>query len=655
MYDSFYKLAEKPFKISTDPRFLWCGEKHGEALANLSYGLMDGNGFVVLTGDIGTGKTTLVNALLETLDNRVLVAKINHPSLDAMEFLTLVAKTFDPSVSIRGKSDQLLFFNSFLRQAHAQGKIALLVIDEAHRLSVELLEEIRLLSNIEQAGQRLLNIILVGQNELKPMLLSPQCRALRQRITLFYEIQALSQEETVHYVEFRLKVSGLLEQLFTPAALHEIHAYSKGNPRLINILCDRALLTGFVKERREIDADIIFECAREINLRDQTKARIQGAWIQKLLACRRAIITVSATGVATVDQMLRRAWKWIRENQIAAFREFCNKVKTVAIIVVNTTIRFAKKNRGKIITSALAAGIAAASLALTIGANRAADTKKDPSLAEKRPAMASLLTSPGARKPANKGMAFGFAAQMANTQIVASIPERQVPALETSVPNQIPETRNPNPVPRKTAEPPEPTPMQESAAALEQGNYRRAVKLLEAIQGGKTDEDSETAGLYAKALVGRAGEIIAASPLKAEIMLLKAIQAAPDLADPFLMLGKHYTHTKDYARAIEAYQKAVRLDPDSSDAFFNLGFIYATSGKFEAAEKAFTRVVQLKPPYLEKALFNLAVVQQKLGKMEESIANLELVTAMAPGNEKALAFLNRIRASTTDNLARPGM
>ena len=106
MYDSFYNLAEKPFKISTDPRFLWCGEKHAEALANLSYGLVDGNGFVVLTGDIGTGKTTLINALLETLDDRVLVVKVNHPSLDTSEFLTLVAKTFDPSISINGKSDQ---------------------------------------------------------------------------------------------------------------------------------------------------------------------------------------------------------------------------------------------------------------------------------------------------------------------------------------------------------------------------------------------------------------------------------------------------------------------------------------------------------------------------------------------------------------------
>jgi len=168
MYGAFYHLSEKPFQIDTDPRFLWYGAKHEEAMANLRYGLMNGNGVSVLTGDIGTGKTTLINALVKTFDDRVLIAKINHPSLDSIEFLTLVAKTFDASVAIDGKSDLLLFFNRFLQQVRTQNKIALLIIDEAHHLSTELLEEIRLLGNIEHAGKSLLNIILVGQNELGP-------------------------------------------------------------------------------------------------------------------------------------------------------------------------------------------------------------------------------------------------------------------------------------------------------------------------------------------------------------------------------------------------------------------------------------------------------------------------------------------------------
>ena len=178
MYLPLYKLLEKPFNISTDPRFLWRGEKHEEALANLKYGLLEPNGYVVLTGEVGTGKTTLVNALIETLDDSVLVANINNPTLDTIEFFNQVAKTYDASAEITSKTEFLFFLNSFLEKAHAGGKAVLLVIDEAHRLTKELLEEIRLLSNIEKAGTKLISIFFVGQKELEEILLSKQCNAL---------------------------------------------------------------------------------------------------------------------------------------------------------------------------------------------------------------------------------------------------------------------------------------------------------------------------------------------------------------------------------------------------------------------------------------------------------------------------------------------
>ncbi|MFZ1202092.1 MAG: AAA family ATPase, partial [Desulfobacterales bacterium] len=188
MYLSFYNLSEKPFRIDTDPRFLWFGEKHQEALAVLKYGVLDRNGFVVLTGGIGTGKTTLLNALLESLGDDVLVANINNPKLEILDFLKIVARTYDPAAVVDGKADFILNFTRFLQQAHADGRIVLLVIDEAHRLSQDLLEEIRLLSNAEKAGKRLINIFFIGQNELKQSLLLPECCALRQRVTLFYDI-----------------------------------------------------------------------------------------------------------------------------------------------------------------------------------------------------------------------------------------------------------------------------------------------------------------------------------------------------------------------------------------------------------------------------------------------------------------------------------
>ncbi len=281
MYRSFYMLKEKPFSINTDPRFLWYGEKHREALANLTYGLNEENGYVVMTGDAGTGKTTLVNALIETMDDNVLVAKISHPTFGPDEFLYLVAKTYDLTVEVADKADCWFSFNSFLQQAHAEGKTALLIVDEAHRLPKASLEEIRLLSNIEQANKKLINTFLVGQKELKLTLASPECNALRQRVTLFYDIQPLSEDETRNYVVHRLKVAGTEEQLFTFEAIHQIQNFTRGYPRLINIICDRAMLTGYLNEQKKIDADIVSECVREISFLDPTASDTETIKIDK--------------------------------------------------------------------------------------------------------------------------------------------------------------------------------------------------------------------------------------------------------------------------------------------------------------------------------------------------------------------------------------
>ncbi len=619
MYDSFYNLAEKPFQIDTDPKFLWRGEKHREALANLQYGLLNQNGFVVLTGDVGTGKTTLVNALLATLDDSVFIAKINHPSLQVVEFFNLVAKSFDSSVSSTSKSDLLLFFNSFLHQANEQGKTVLLIIDEAHRLSIELLEEIRLLSNIEANGRRLLNIIFVGQDELKPILSLPQCRALRQRITLFYEIQALSSEETLEYVAHRLKVSGLQGSLFTGAALHKIHAYSKGNPRMINILCDRALLTGYVRERKEIDADIIEECSRELILDNgagnSTQTRPAAAAIRMLgsftAQARKAFrVSPASDDIGTAQSISRR---------------------------LTRIVRFLKKYRFRIVTFAMAAGIAFTFLSLTIGAYKTAWLRKEPEIVRPQ-SKAEIKAQPGHQetgKPPSPRQDAKLDLPPDNStgeQISASLP--QLPPLAAS-----------------SAEP-EPAPLELAAKAIKQKNYHQALELLEAYQSAHFGQNSKSRDeLYSRALVGRAAELETSSPLQAETMLRKAIDVNPMAADAYMLLGRHYARRKDYERAVDFYQEAVRLDPNSADGFFNLGFAWAATGKYEASATAFARVVQLKPPYLVKSLFNLAVVQHKLGKKMESIANLEAAAAMEPENQKVQSYLKNLKESATARVA----
>lgn len=269
MYLSYYNLKLKPFQISTDPNFLWLGEKHKEALSTLKYGILDNKGFLLLTGDIGTGKTTLVNTLLRILGSDTIAATVQDPALDQLDFFNFVAHAFGMGKEFAGKGSFLVQFSRFLHDSYYKGKKVLLIIDEAQRIPQDLLEEIRLLSNIERNDAKLLNIFFVGQNEFNDILLLKENRAIRQRITVNYNIPTLTEKETFEYIQHRLKVARATGNMFHADAIHEIYAFSKGYPRLINIICDRALLTGFVEESKKISAKIIKECAEELKIQDR--------------------------------------------------------------------------------------------------------------------------------------------------------------------------------------------------------------------------------------------------------------------------------------------------------------------------------------------------------------------------------------------------
>ena len=266
MYLDFFKLHLKPFQISTDPRFLWLGEKHQEALAVLKYGILDNKGFLLLTGDVGTGKTTLLNALIESLGEDVLVAMVADPGLAKMDFFNFVADSFGMNKSFKSKGEFLIFLKNYLIDLNRQNKQALLIIDECQQLNQKLLEEVRLLSNIEKTNTKLINIFFVGQSEFNNIILRPHNRAIRQRITINYNVSALSEAETDAYIRFRLGVAGSDETVFTSGAIKEVYKFSNGYPRLINIICDQALLTGFVKDKKRIDEKIVAECAGELKI-----------------------------------------------------------------------------------------------------------------------------------------------------------------------------------------------------------------------------------------------------------------------------------------------------------------------------------------------------------------------------------------------------
>jgi len=264
MYLSFYNLKVKPFQMSTDPDFLWLGEQHKEALATLKYAIIENKGVLALTGDVGTGKTTLINALIQSLGEDTMAATIYDPSLGVLEFFNVVATAFEMGEIFESKGQFIISFRQFLRKARVRKQKVLLIIDEAQAVTPELLEEIRLLSNLEQEHIRLLNIFFVGQNEFVDILQEYSNRALRQRITIRYHIEQLTLDETEAYIRHRLRVSGTEAPIFSPGAVDEIFAFSGGYPRLINIICDHALLSGYVQELDTIHANTIRECREEL-------------------------------------------------------------------------------------------------------------------------------------------------------------------------------------------------------------------------------------------------------------------------------------------------------------------------------------------------------------------------------------------------------
>ena len=261
MYLNNYDLNLKPFEESPDPKFFWLSEKHKEGLACLRYGIQENKAFLLLNGDIGTGKTSLINYFLQANQMEAKVATIPDPDLSTLDFFKLIAKQFNINIEFDTKGDFLNQFEPFLYETFSEQKKAVLIIDEAQRLNQRLLEQIRLLSNIEKKDVKLINIFFVGQNEVIDIIKDEKNKALRQRLTVHYTIEPLTEPETSQYIQHRIKVAGSEKALFDDEAVHEIYSFSKGYPRLINIICDRSLLTGYIKEAVKITEPIVKQCA----------------------------------------------------------------------------------------------------------------------------------------------------------------------------------------------------------------------------------------------------------------------------------------------------------------------------------------------------------------------------------------------------------
>ena len=297
MYLDFFGLHEKPFSIAPDPRYLYMTDQHREALAHLLFGVGDEGGFVLLTGEIGTGKTTICRSLLTQLPDNVDIAFIINPRLGVNELLEAVcdelAIDYVEKSSVKVLIDKI---NSFLLETHAAGRNTILIIDEAQNLADEVLEQLRLLTNLETSEKKLLQLILLGQPELNVKLDQYHLRQLAQRVTARFHLEPLGYEETEAYIEHRLHVAGFRGELFSRVALKHIYQQSQGIPRLVNIICDRAMLGAYTQEQLYIEYPLVVEACNEVlgkrGLSTRLSTTLSKSWLPGIIAASIAALLI---------------------------------------------------------------------------------------------------------------------------------------------------------------------------------------------------------------------------------------------------------------------------------------------------------------------------------------------------------------------------
>lgn len=328
MYLEYFKLTERPFSITPDPRFLYMSARHREALAHLLYGLGEGGGFVQLTGEVGTGKTTICRCLLEQVPENVDIALVLNPKVTSTELIATVCDELGieypaGDTSIKSLTDVL---NRYLLDAYARGRRTVLILDEAQNLSAEVLEQVRLLTNLETSTQKLLQIVLIGQPELRSLLAREDMRQLSQRVTARYHLDPISREEAGAYIKHRLQICGTTQTLFSKRSVDRIQQLSGGIPRLINVLCDRSMLGAYVEGKAQVDPKVVKKAAREV-LAEAEKKPEQRSWSPWITA---ALVVLVLIGLAVIFQ------GWQLRPETAAPAPVVTRDKPLEIPLVTT-------------------------------------------------------------------------------------------------------------------------------------------------------------------------------------------------------------------------------------------------------------------------------------------------------------------------------
>ncbi|MCK5382344.1 MAG: AAA family ATPase [Gammaproteobacteria bacterium] len=328
MYLEYFKLTERPFSITPDPRFLYMSARHREALAHLLYGLGEGGGFVQLTGEVGTGKTTICRCLLEQVPENVDIALVLNPKVTSTELIATVCDELGieypaGDTSIKSLTDVL---NRYLLDAYARGRRTVLILDEAQNLSADVLEQVRLLTNLETSTQKLLQIVLIGQPELRSLLAREDMRQLSQRVTARYHLDPISREEAGAYIKHRLQICGTTQTLFSKRSVDRIQQLSGGIPRLINVLCDRSMLGAYVEGKAQVDPKVVKKAAREV-LAEAEKKPEQRSWSPWITAALAVLVLI---GLAVIFQ------GWQLRPETAAPAPVVTREKPLEIPLVTT-------------------------------------------------------------------------------------------------------------------------------------------------------------------------------------------------------------------------------------------------------------------------------------------------------------------------------
>jgi general secretion pathway protein A len=370
MYLAFFGIAEKPFAITPDPRYLYLSARHADALAHLVYGINEAGGFIQLTGEVGTGKTTTIRSLLARAPKNAEIALILNPRLSPGEFLLALCEELGLGAddSSAGNTKELVdLLNRYLLRAHAQGRRVVLIVDEAQNLAPEVLEHIRLLTNLETETQKLLQIILIGQPELRKLLAREDLRQLAQRITGRYHLDPLSRQETVAYVRHRMRVAGATADIFTRGALREVYNVSRGIPRVINIICDRALLGAYTQDLHQVPGALVRRAAAEVF--DQ---ELSPRWMPLL---------IGALAVAVLAGSAALLWRYAPTRMIPGSASTTAARATVPAAIAPATAPATEPAATDAATAPAGAGPAASSGSPT-AAQRPATTAAPPTFAQ---------------------------------------------------------------------------------------------------------------------------------------------------------------------------------------------------------------------------------------------------------------------------------